>query len=174
MSVKASSIVWAESKQKGAALLMLLALADYAHDDGSYAFPSVQTLTKKTRMTRRNVQLLLRKLEDAGEIMPMGIHNSGTVIYRLLLPGFGERGVKFTRGDQGDAGGRKDYAGGAIIASPDPSLNDQQPSESDATFVRRFARSRGWTLAEASALASTHTKGGTLNRAAFLAGLGRR
>lgn len=61
--------VWDESKQKGSALLLLLAIADYAKDDGTGAWPSIETLAKKTRMGRRNVQKLLRKLEDEGELI---------------------------------------------------------------------------------------------------------
>ena len=68
MSIKVSTYVWEHSKQKGTALLLMLAIADHAHDDGGGAYPSVQTLAKKSRTTTRNVRLLLPKLEAAGEL----------------------------------------------------------------------------------------------------------
>jgi len=45
--------VWAETKQSGPHLLMLLAIADFADDNGN-AYPSVNTLAKKCRIEPRN------------------------------------------------------------------------------------------------------------------------
>lgn len=67
MSVKVMSFVWEYSKQRGARLLMLLAIADHA-DDFGFAFPGLSKLAKKTRGTVRNAQALLRALEKAGEL----------------------------------------------------------------------------------------------------------
>lgn len=67
MSLDAITHVWKTSKQKGSALLMMLALADYADENGE-CWPSLTTLAKKTRMTKRNVQKLLDKLEASGDI----------------------------------------------------------------------------------------------------------
>lgn len=83
MSVKTSTWVWHHSQATHSARLVLLALADYAHDDGGNAFPSVTTLTKKTKLSRRAVQVALRDLEEMGEIRKTGIHASGTNIYRI-------------------------------------------------------------------------------------------
>ncbi len=179
MSVRASAIVWEESQQKGSALLLLLALADYAHDDGTNAFPSVPTLAKKTRLGRRNIQLLLRKLEEAGEVAPMGLVASGTVVYRLILPGFSTGGVKFTSPKQpGGAkitrGGETPIAGGAITPSPDPLPNHQITEDRDDQFILRTCRRLHLSATEGMAVAKRHTERGRLNRAAFLAALKRR
>jgi hypothetical protein len=48
--------------------LLMLAIADYAHDDGSNAYPSIATLARKARTTERNVKILLGKLEAVGEL----------------------------------------------------------------------------------------------------------
>lgn len=133
MSIRAIQTVLDESQHKGSALLLMVILANYAHDDGAYAFPSVGTMTRYTRLTRRNVQLLLRKLEESGELAEMGIHNSGTVIYRLVLPGFSKGGVNFTppkrRGAKPTSGGGdQGITGGASPATPDPSVNPNEPS----------------------------------------------
>jgi hypothetical protein len=134
MSIKAIQAVLDESQHKGSALLLMVILANYAHDDGTYAFPSVATMTRYTRLTRRNVQLLLRKLEESGELAEMGIHNSGTVIYRLVLPALSKGGVKFTPPKKQGAkpasdGGDQGITGGASLVTPDPSSNQQEPSE---------------------------------------------
>ena len=60
--------VWESSKQKGSSLLLLLAIADHAHDDGTGAYPSIDALAKKTRMSVRNTQYALRRLEASGEL----------------------------------------------------------------------------------------------------------
>jgi hypothetical protein len=68
VSIEAINRVWKTSKQRGSALLLLLAIADYAKDDGSNAWPSLQTLANKTRMSKRNVIKLVQKIEANGEL----------------------------------------------------------------------------------------------------------
>jgi len=67
MSVRVIDRVWANSQQSGGGLLVMLALADFANDDGE-CWPSVPTLAEKSRLTEREVQYLLPKLEAAGEL----------------------------------------------------------------------------------------------------------
>lgn len=67
MSVHASSQVWKNSAATGTGLLMLLAIADFADDEGN-AYPAVGTLAKKCRMSARNVQLILAELKALGEL----------------------------------------------------------------------------------------------------------
>lgn len=61
------SLVWEHSQQSGSSLLVLLALADFADDDG-YCYPSVARLAKKARLSERATQYALRDLEEAGEL----------------------------------------------------------------------------------------------------------
>jgi hypothetical protein len=68
MSIKAMTLVWEHSNQSGSSLLMLLAIADYAKDDGTGAWPAIETLARKTRMKRRNAIYVIQKLEKAGEL----------------------------------------------------------------------------------------------------------
>lgn len=70
MSVRATSLVWERTRAKGSNLLMLLAIADYAKDDGRWAWPSARTLTWKTRLSGRGGELVLMKLVEDGEVMP--------------------------------------------------------------------------------------------------------
>lgn len=59
--------VWSDSKQKGSALLLLLAIADHASDDG-YCWPKTDTLADKIRMDVRTVYRLTKQIEKDGEL----------------------------------------------------------------------------------------------------------
>jgi hypothetical protein len=50
MSVRTLNRVWEASRQTGGALLVLLAIADFADDDG-LAYPSISTLARKARLS---------------------------------------------------------------------------------------------------------------------------
>lgn len=67
MSIKVMTYVWDHSPHTGSDLLMLLALADHANDQGR-AWPSIPTLAKKCRVQRRQALYILKKLEEAGDI----------------------------------------------------------------------------------------------------------
>lgn len=85
MSVRMISRVWDYSTQKGNDLLMLLAIADFADDDGN-AYPSVQRLATKCRMLQRNANKILANLRESGELeirQNEGPH--GTNRYRVVL-----------------------------------------------------------------------------------------
>lgn len=67
MSVEVMACVWRSSRQKGGKLLVLLAMADFANDEG-LCWPSVATLAKKARLSDRQAQRALRELESDGEV----------------------------------------------------------------------------------------------------------
>ena len=69
MSIRVMNEVWESRKFEGNQLLLLLALADFASDDGGNVFPSVEKMAEKTRASRRAVQRNLRKLEDEGVLI---------------------------------------------------------------------------------------------------------
>ena len=69
MSIRVMNEVWESRKFEGNQLLLLLALADFASDDGGNVFPSVEKMAEKTRASRRTVQRNLRKLEDEGMLI---------------------------------------------------------------------------------------------------------
>lgn len=87
MSVRCSKRVWDESKHSGTELLMLLAIADFADDDGN-AYPSVTTLAKKCRTTARHANRLLVALRDSGEL-EIRLHEGprGANRYRIAFEG---------------------------------------------------------------------------------------
>jgi len=77
MSIRVMTKVWDTSQQSGSALLLLLALADHAADDG-FCWPGVERLAHKIRMSERSVTRLLKTLEEDGDlhvIRQNGQHN---------------------------------------------------------------------------------------------------
>ena len=67
MSIRLLSWVWENSTEKQEALLVHLALADFANDNG-ICFPSIETLAAKARITIRSTQRILRTLETRGHV----------------------------------------------------------------------------------------------------------
>ena len=67
MSIKVMAQVWEHSPAKGAELLLLLALADSADDNG-IACLTVPELAERTRMTPRRARRVLLRLADSGAI----------------------------------------------------------------------------------------------------------
>src|SRR5215831_7358450 len=86
-------------------LLVLLVLADHAHDDGSSAFPSVDSIARKARLTRRGAQLALRRLEAQGAIVAEGRGPKGTTAYRIVLKRSDCAGRSGCAGEVSDTGG---------------------------------------------------------------------
>lgn len=164
MSIRAMQAVWEHSQQTGGALVVMLAIADYAQDDGDGAYPSVGKLARKARMTDRNVNLLLVDLVAAGEItICRGAGPRGVNIYRINLPGLstpeyrssdnisdenitGEKvsdenisGEKSGKGGVKNPvrGGEKSGKEGVKPASPKPSLRTViDPSEEPSAIPR--------------------------------------
>ena len=67
-------------------MLLALALADNAHEDGTHIFPSVETMAKKSRQSVRAVQMHLRKMQAIGwlEVVKNGRGGRGHAVeYRI-------------------------------------------------------------------------------------------
>lgn len=99
MSVRALSRVWEHSQHGGTELLMLLAIADFANDEGT-AYPAVTTLAAKCRMKPRNANLLLARLRKSGELnIEAGkgpiVQGGRLNVFRITLP---VRGVQSSAG----------------------------------------------------------------------------
>lgn len=134
MSIYAISWVLQHSEAEGGDRLVLIALADYARDDGGGAFPSVANIQKKARLkSRRAVQYALRRLEDDGRIEKSGVTPKGTNVYRIV----GVGGANSAPRAIDDEGGRNSRQGGAQIdalgaqpVAPNPSIDPStDPSE---------------------------------------------
>jgi len=88
MSVKVMNAVFDRYPNGGGEMLLALALADHAHEDGRHIFPSVEHLAEKTRQSVRSVQYQLRRMQDAGWLILVNSGNGGRQMhseYRISL-----------------------------------------------------------------------------------------
>ncbi len=80
------SWVWAHSAAEGIERLVLLAIADQAGDDGGQAWPSVQRLAAKARVSVRTVQRAIRALQARGELaVQVNAGMRGANLYTVLM-----------------------------------------------------------------------------------------
>lgn len=144
MSIKAITWVWDNSEAQGTELLCMLALADYANDEGE-AYPGIQRLAHRCRVGERAIQKVISKLVDLGEIEV--IHNQGiatstgkTNLYKLTKYAQGVNvgtPLKMARGERGDTPGvNVGTPLGVNGGSPDPSvLTISDPSDKKILFA---------------------------------------
>jgi Helix-turn-helix domain len=124
MSIAIMTQVWQRSQHKGSELLLLLAIADNANDQG-VAYPSVRTLAKKTRLSARQVKRLIKVVELSGELRvsyetgPRGCNE-----YSILLGGDKMSPDEINRCHPGSKGGD-------IAVSPKP---ETKPKREEKTF----------------------------------------
>lgn len=89
MSVRAAELVWAHFPDGGNRKLIMLALADYANDDGQKIHPSIATLAAKVCCSEAQARRTLHALIDAGYVHVVGNERGGapgaTRHYRLDL-----------------------------------------------------------------------------------------
>jgi hypothetical protein len=137
MSIEAVSWVLRHSDAKLAARLVLIALADYSHPDGSEAYPSVDTIARHANLSRRSAQSALRTLEADGEIVRDGVGRNGTSCWRLTLGG----AESAPRAESGTRGRNLRTTGGEA-PSPNPS---REPSKEPSTSAER-ARAKAQSL----------------------------
>ena len=83
MSVQAVSWVLEHCDAALGARCLMFALANHADENGENCWASVSTLARESRLSRKGVQLALRRLEADGEITPTGRSQHGTTIYAL-------------------------------------------------------------------------------------------
>jgi hypothetical protein len=143
MSVEVIARVLSDSPTAGNAKVVLLGIANHAHPDGSHAYPSVETLARYARVSRRTVQRVLRALERDGQIVREGVGPHGQIAWRVVFPqprlqlddepqrgrqldareAVDVTGVKLTRGVTAGAEG-------VTPVSPEPSLEPSSSLES--------------------------------------------
>jgi len=85
VSIRIMSAVWDDASYEGGTLLVLLALADWANDEG-YCWPSVGAIAKKVRLSTRQVHRILKQFEDEDVIaIERGGGRSVSNRYRLNM-----------------------------------------------------------------------------------------
>lgn len=131
MSVRALSHVWQHSQQKGGNLLVLLALADFADDEG-VSWASASKIAEKSRLDERHARRILRELESAGEItVERRLRDNGSCtssLFRVAPDKMSAQGVK-PHPDVKPSRGKKTapdkMSASGAGASPDPGVGDR-------------------------------------------------
>ncbi|MBF5007617.1 helix-turn-helix domain-containing protein [Diaphorobacter caeni] len=86
MSIKLMTAVFERYPNGGGEMLLALALADHASDDGTRVYPSIKALAEKTRQSERTIQYQLRRMQEAGWLILVNTGNGGrsmTSEYRI-------------------------------------------------------------------------------------------
>lgn len=135
MSVHVLSWVLRNSEEKLGRRLTLLVLADHAHDDGTESWPSVETISREARLSRRQVQTCLRGLEESGAITRTGTHPSGTTIYSVDLELRGAKSAPPRAVSSMD--GAQNRTNRGAETAPEPSLepSKEQPSKNSVVAL---------------------------------------
>lgn len=148
MSVQALSWVLEYSQSKHGARLTLLSIANHARHDGSGAWPSVDTIARESRLTAREVQLAIRKLEKLGELrVERGAGPRGTHLYSLSkMGGENSSGVKSFHPENSARKGVKSSALSMRKFSPEPSLSRpvNRPSVPNSDLSRSPQAAEDW------------------------------
>jgi hypothetical protein len=92
MSIRIMAQVWDSSPFEGRALLVELALADFANDEG-VCWPSVETLAKKARCSESWVHQIIRDLKKAGRLFVAEQGGRGKTNTYKLDPFTSEKGA---------------------------------------------------------------------------------
>lgn len=131
MSIKIMNAVWLDGPDDHAGLLVLLAMADIAGDDG-ILWPSVATIAAKARMSERNARRVIRILEDDGWLQTnVNRGRNRTSTYRIntdKITGQDNR-TKWPGGQNEPENRTKDAGKPDIAVSPEPSGTIIEPSE---------------------------------------------
>lgn len=91
MSIKFLASVWEKSVHCGPRLLLLLAIADHADENG-LAWPGMESLASKTRLDKRNLWRTLGELCDSGELLALNREGQRTNMY-IIVAGSTEKQV---------------------------------------------------------------------------------
>jgi hypothetical protein len=141
------TLVWDCSRaQSTGDLLLLLAIADFAHDDGTKAFPSVGTLANKARMDRRSVQRSVARLVEIDELaVKRGHGRNNTNAYTVLVDNLKKKGDILPGGatSDGEKAAWVSEKGGRSVAQ---SINE--PSDRTAGFRKCEGCGSGWELGD--------------------------
>lgn len=145
MSIKVMTAVFDRYPNGGGEMLLALALADHASDDGTRVFPSVSALAEKTRQSERTVQYQLRRMQEMGWLVLVGAGNGGrsmTSEYRISLEWIkGAEIAPFKKGASDDIKGANDDTKGCNpqqkrVQPVAPANNRHEPSENHQLTVK--------------------------------------
>jgi hypothetical protein len=97
MSIRIMSAVWALDTLGQGETLVMLALADWANDDG-HCYPSMAKLSRKCRMTERGTRAIIAGLCKAGHLTRQEVVGKG--VNYFVHPGTTIRGEQVSGGNK--------------------------------------------------------------------------
>lgn len=148
MSIKVMTAVFDRYPNGGGEMLLALALADHASDDGTRVYPSVKALAEKTRQSERTVQYQLRRMQEAGWLVLVSAGNGGRSMaseYRISPDWIkGAEIAPFKKGAIDDIKGATDDTKGCNpqqkrVQQIAPANNRHEPSENHQRTVKSAA-----------------------------------
>lgn len=77
MSIKLMTMVWEKYPASGSELLAMLALADWAGDDGGSLYPSMSALAAKIRLSEKQARRIVQDLVHQGILLVVGNEHGG-------------------------------------------------------------------------------------------------
>lgn len=150
MSISAMNHVWVNSPSSGGRLVVLLALADHANDDW-IAWPKLPALAKKSRLSERQVERVLKALEKDGEIEAPPLRQVGKDHPFRIRQNVGDGSSTPATGqpDTGDAANPTRASGPCIEPSEEPSNRTPSARESEIQEVwNTYLKATGKTKME--------------------------
>ena len=140
MSIKVATEVWRGSRHKSGNLLVMLALADHADDQGK-AWPGVPSLARKARLSERHTRRCLGELLASGEleILPEPAPSGGKwyqIQLEHLMPANLSLGTSTSDGGTPVASNvdAADHATGTTYIVQEPSIKSSEQSHSRRDF----------------------------------------
>lgn len=144
MSIRHMSVVWEKAvTDDPTVLLVMLALADWANDEG-VCWPSVPSIAQKCRTSERTVQRIIRQMQDAGFLeVTVRRGRTHTNLYRIKVPTcqvlFTVEPVKGDKCDMEKVTNEAEFElKGDIAVSPEPPVSTEpskkQPSRAEPAF----------------------------------------
>ncbi len=135
-----------ESESRLGARHVLISIANHAKADGTGAWPSIATIAHESRLSEREVQLAIPKLEALGELrVDRGVGPKGTHLYSMPLIARGEKSTP-QGGEKPSPHGVKDPQERGEGFSPEPPLNrPKEPSNKRPSSPSDEAFDRFWT-----------------------------
>lgn len=151
MSFKVTAWVLEHSESTLASRLVLIALAEYAHDDGGKAFPSIATIARKARVGESTVYTCLAELERDGRITKTGKTKYGTSVWKVQMKNSPEmqetpldsRGAPNREGSRSERLTLSNQEGDPLDSGPDPVTNQSSNHHKSATRVRAMNQATG-------------------------------
>ena len=162
MSIRTMTRVWDHAEAEGGALLALLALADFADDEG-YCWPKVSEVARKARLSERGTYDVLASLEAAGEIARFAGGGRGRAATYVVLTGFSaDERAKRVQGLQGKSEQRMQKMQGLRAKRVQPSQGLQRKTLNAAQ--KNPANGRTGAAPDTGVLTPKNEAGATLIR----------